>query len=277
MVDIRTEAALGFLGSQTQDKKLKREKQNIYDNNLPSHTISVVDFPGFSREKSMGSFTTNIAVESLNYYCCNNYIKLLDTLNRENIKMPILYTPNCKHLVDLCLSRSSGLVQFLSASAQEFKEYLKELRNVEENSNLPYKDIFSFINKTEIVYHFSWGSVKYDLMQIRQDALGHYSPHLNSFFLRRCGSKMISQLSSMLPNYYPNQMQLPSMPPSESVFAEKLTQFISGLIQPLIKTEPHIIYCLKAPEKEIHSNSVFLFRNSLILPTLLWTWYGYPH
>ncbi|CAG9324330.1 unnamed protein product [Blepharisma stoltei] len=276
LIDIRIEAALSLLSPEAK-KNINKEKKEIYENCLPAYSIMIVDFPGFAREKSMGSFTTNITIESLNYYCCNNYIKLLDSLERENIGMPVLNTPNCKHIVDLCLGKGSGLIHFLSADNATFKEYVNELHRVQSDENLPYKDIISFIEKNDIIYHFSWGSVKYDLTHLRNEAEGHYTLHLNSFFLRKCNSKLISVFSSVLPNFYLNQLKVPSDIPSESIFAEKLALSISSLIQPLVKIEPHIIYCIKAPEKEIQPGAVFLFRNSLILPTLLWTWYGFPH
>jgi hypothetical protein len=35
----------------------------------PKYKITILDFPGYTSENSLGAFSTNVAIEALNYYC----------------------------------------------------------------------------------------------------------------------------------------------------------------------------------------------------------------
>lgn len=100
----------------------QREKlRSLNDNCHKLKTISIVDFPGFRNNFSLGSFCSNLAFECLNFYASNSYMSLLASLAGEKVSMKFLEVPKSRYLVDFSLARDFGLLPNLPTA--DFDKY----------------------------------------------------------------------------------------------------------------------------------------------------------
>ena len=60
MIELRINAMRLNLSAE----KIREIRESIE----PRHSISIIDFPGYTDEDSLGAFSTNLAIEALNYY-----------------------------------------------------------------------------------------------------------------------------------------------------------------------------------------------------------------
>jgi len=263
------ELAFKWLNAKINTKLQKLSKDNC-------KSISIIDVPGFSREKSLGSLSRNVSIEVFNYYTSNDYLNLLESLSSQQISFPFLQTPRCKKLIDLFLS-PNGLVHCLSSTQKQYQASTKRIQGAISEPQGYFADIAQFTSETELKLNFSCGQVTYEFSSLRNEAAEHLSGELNYYFLKSCNSKLVQSalkyLSFSNPNFNPHTSPLPD----KSVYAQKLSEKVNLMLQPLINTSPYVIYCIRADKSDLAHCALSIVRNSLIVPSLLWNWYGFKH
>lgn len=122
--------------------------------------------------------------------------------------------------------------------------------------NLIQVDSSNFLN-----INYSWGSVSYDIGVLQAQSLAYTSSGPYPLFSKYCKNPVLRDFYSVI----------------KGGLGHRISIKVSQLLQPIIKLSPHMIYCIKTERDRLPKSTVFLLRNSLVLPTLVWSWYGYHH
>ena len=253
-VNARLQAYAAGLMKQRLDrcKPVQRKEEQTRITGL--YTISLVDFPGFHKIPSLGGFTANLAFECLNLFVADKLVGLLHSLNSDKISMNILSPPISKELVAVLMSKESGLLQ--SLDLESFDRYWKEFR-------LSHKDSeYISTSQNSISVKYTWGEIEYDINLLRQQAIKftHHS-EFNTFF-NRCSNPLLKRLVNTEP----------------LSISDMFRKDISVLIGPLVSYENSIVYFIKASKQGLeYGETIRVLRNTLVIPSLIWEWYGYRH
>lgn len=216
--------------------------------------IAIIDFPGFHTNSNIGGFTSNLAFECLNLFAADKLVGLLNSLKSDKINMNILTPPISKDLITVLMGKESGLLQ--SLDLENFEKYWKDFRS-------KYKDCAHIeTTQTSVIIRYTWGEIEYDICQLREQAIKftHHS-EFNSFF-NRCSNPLVKRLISTSP----------------LSISEMFRKDISVLLEPLVSYDNSIVYFIKAPNRMLNYNeTIRVLRNTLVIPCLIWEWYGYKH
>lgn len=239
-----------FSFEELQKKGLKKDEAK----SAAMYQVSLVDFPGFHQNSTLGGFCSNLSLESLNLFAADKLIGLLNSLQAEKISMNILPEPHCKDLVTILMSKEFGLLQ--SLDAENFDRYWKEFRlATKDNKQLVTANV-SFVVK------YTWGEVEYDLNQLRSEAKRFLHPSEFSYFFSKCSNSLVKKVVT----------------PCGLSLSETLRRDLSVLLEPLVGYENSLVYFLRASKGKLdYNDTIRLFRNTLIMPCLYWEWYGYQH
>lgn len=239
------------------------EAKNIFLNECTSkYCITILDFPGFTKEKSLGGLGINLAFESLNYYSSTNYIKLTNQLSSQKITMNNIKPCKSKAIVELFMNSQLNFMHSLSASEKEFNKFIDSLGTLDKN-----QDIIIFLTQKDFQVNFTFGSVIYNFEYLRQQSLRMFYNDFNMAFAKSCTSPILAKIpnsSQKTVRFVPN-------------FEECFTSALRKTLMPYLELSPFVIYCLKADNRVLERRGIEFVRNSLIEPTLVWKWYGYPH
>lgn len=216
--------------------------------------VSIVDFPGFHNNSSLGGFCSNLSLECLNLFAADKFVGLLNSLQTEKISMNILSEPFSRDLVTILMSKEFGLIQSLDIDS--FDRYWKEFRLVTKDN----KQIIT--TNVSVSVKYAWGEVEYDINQLRTEANRFIHPSEFSNFFSKCSKSMVKKLVTN----------------SGSNLSETFRRDLSVLLEPLVGFENSLIYFLKGNKGKLdYGDTIRLFRNTLIMPCLYWEWYGYQH
>lgn len=221
----------------------------------PTFSISILDFPGFNKEKSLGGLIKNLAFESLNYFCSSNYLKLIDQLSKQKISMAGLKDSKAKQVVEFFMKGGNSAFFSLFSNEKEFVSTWKKLKND------PVPEIFSFVNSDEFVIQYTNGDVRYNLQTLRTQAKQHFFNDFNSNFLKTCNIEILGK------KHTKSGLRI------EEVFTGSLRK----VLVPYLNLSPWVIFCLKSEVKGVDKKSLEFLRNSTVFPSLIWNWYGFPH
>lgn len=228
----------------------------------PVYTITILDFPGFTKEKSLSGIGINLAFELLNYYICTDYIKLLKKLSSQQITVQSLSDCKSKSVVESFMRNDCNFMHNLTGSEVDFKKF-KQLLQIKDSESLG--KVFS-VNANELHISYSWVDVNYNFLSIREEALQHYYQDFNKVFLKASSSQIVN--SEIIINK-PLRLQ--------SNFEENYTTALRKILMPYLYINPMVIYCIKTDGKAISKLALQVLRKSQIIPNLLWDWFGFPH
>lgn len=220
----------------------------------PMYSISILDFPGFNKEKSLGGLIKNLAFESLNYFCSSNYLKLVDHLSKQKVSISGIKDSKAKQVVEFFLKSNSVLFSLFS-NDKDFTSSWKPLKSD------PIPEIFSFISSEDFKIFYTNGSVTYNLPSLRSQAKQHFFTDFNSNFLKACSNEILGK------------RQAKSILRIDEIFTGSLRK----ILLPYLNLSPWVIFCLKSEIKAVDKKSLEFLRNSTVFPSLIWNWYGFPH
>ena len=233
------------------DSPLKGKKEERFS---PVYQIAVVDFPGFHHSNSLSGFCSNLSLECLNLFASERLLSLIHSFENEKISIKILQDPISRDLVSLLLSKEVGLLANLEQD--NFEKYWKEFRQVTKDH--PYIKT----SNLSLSIKYTWGEVDYDLASLRLEIKKIFHCSEFSLFFSKCSNNIVRKIVT------PGYLSL----------AESLRKDLSVLIEPLVGYDNSLVYFLKGFNGKLdYSDTIRLFRNTLILPALYWEWYGYGH
>ena len=246
----------------TKDLDLTKEDRKIIKLELqPRYKISILDFPGFTKEKTLGGLSVNLAFESLNYYCSSNYIKLLKKLSSQRIKVMNLQECRSKSVVEYFMKNEANFMHSIALPDGEYKKFKKLIKSNKS-------DVVSLEEENDLEVNFSWGTVKYNLAQLRNEALQHFYPDFNASLLKKSSSCIINSIN--------NEASIKNIRLGTN-FEEVYMKRLRKILMPHLEIEPFVIYCIKTDTKSLTKAALSTIRSTLILPNLIWHWFGYPH
>lgn len=216
--------------------------------------ISIVDFPGFHKNPTLGGFCSNLGFEYLNHFVSDKFINLLQALSVDKIDMKILNPPISKGVISILMSKESGLLQ--SLDLENFEKYWKEFRST-------FKDSLCVSTASStLTVKYTWGEVDYDIYSLRQEALKFIHPSEFNNFFTKCSNTLVKKLVNA----------------AGCSISETFRRDVSLLLEPLASYNKHLVYFIKASAQVLDYNeTIRLFRNTLVIPCLIWEWYGYQH
>ena len=240
-------------------KNWKTQKKLALESFKGKHFISIVDFPGFRENSTLGGFCTNLAAECLSFVSENNYLKLLTALAVERVKIDSLDMNKSRYIVDLLLGSKDGVLKNLTK--ENFPTYWKTLKKDIEDHEF-YREVMLF-NKSKFTVKHSFGEVEYNVTKLREKA--------SLFKNRKVVYKLLSHCSHPALGH-----KLKKNPPLN--LFDSLNQKISNLLSHVLSLKCHLVYFLSAPQNALdYSYTLSSLRNTLVLPLLIWKWYGYHY
>lgn len=276
MVEVRTEAALaGKDTTKWTETKEKQEKKSLRTAFQPVFSISLVDFPGFASEGSLGTLSKNMALETLHLYCSSSYVNLLSALATEGVRFQHLEIPRCKDIVDLFLGKDVALAANLGLSKSSFPPYWQDIQTLVQ-TEASVRGLTC--SETHFSLQYTWTKLTFALAGIRSEAAELFGTQLNSLFFKKCSATLLTRF----PQSQYKDVQSAKAASSACCFGERVSVSLSYLMKPLLSINPSVIYCLHSctnsdgdPDFPLHA-TVSLFRNSLLRPEIVWHWFGFP-
>ena len=258
-----TEARLQMLSSLNS---FSRDQSDSLKPSLhPLYTITILDFPGFTREKSLSGISINLAFETLNYYTCTSYIKLQKQLSSQNIILQNM--PECKAKVTVETFMRNDL-SFMHSMTLPEPEHRRFRQVLESYSSKDLSKIMSLAPTNNLFISYSWGDVEYNFSQLREESLRHFYEDFNSQFLKASSSLVLCALTQP-PTLKTLRLQ--------ANFEEAYTASLRKILMPHLGINPVVVYCIKSDFKGMSREAVVGVRSSQIIPNLVWHWFGYPH
>ncbi|CAG9321528.1 unnamed protein product [Blepharisma stoltei] len=250
-------------------KNKKEKSEDLFEKCRKMYTISIVDFPGFRNYETLGGFCSNLAFECLNFYSSGTYMKLLASLAEEKVSFKFLEIPKSRFIVDFSLAKDFGLLPNLISP--DFDRYWKAFKQTVSQEESDCRNIIQISSDSKFIMKYTWGETEYDINDLRNEACSSYSPQINYPFLVKCTNPIIA---SML-KFNEKREQFTG---SYYNFADFLRKSLTYLLGPLGENQCFVIYCMKTPSSRLdYEECISLFRSTLVIPSLLWEWYGYPN
>lgn len=259
--------------------------------NKPVKNLYFIDIPSEIDDQTLGGLSTNLSNECLNMFASNQYLTLVDRLERENINLKFIQPLHCADVVNSLIGEN-GLTRFLSKKFTEKLFYrfkakcntIPHLRNTIEFSEP--ENINSSTKPDQYVFRFKFSqkSVVYNLESLSLEA--------RSMSFSKRLINIIEMSNNKILRIILKKEHIKSNLLEAKTFFHFIHHNITEIFLPLQGLSPFLVYCFHSnnslkiffgdrsldkkpgwniPEKLTND----LCKNSLLMPVLYWEWFGF--
>jgi len=264
-------------------------KETVNNNSIKN--LFFIDIPSEVDDQTLGGLSTNLSNECLNLFASNQYLTLVEKLEKENINLKFIQPLHCVDVVNSLIGEN-GLSRFLSKKFTDKLFYrfkakcntVPYLRNTIEFSEPD--NINNSTKQDQYVFRFKFSqkTVVYNLESLSLEA--------RSMSFSKRLMNIIEMSNNKILRIILKKDTIKSNLLEAKTFFHFIHYNITEIFLPLQGLSPFIIYCFHSNnslkifygEKSLEKKSGWniperltndLCKNSLIMPVLYWDWFGY--
>ena len=256
-------------------------------NNLKS--LYFIDIPSEIDDQTLGGLSTNLINECLNLFASNQYLSLVEKLEKEKINIKFIQPLHCVDVVNSLIGEN-GLGRLLSKKFNDklfykFKSYCNSIPHLRKT--IEFSEPENLVEGTkpdQYIFRFKYSkkSVVYNLESLSLESR-------SMSFSKRLLNILELSNNKILKIVLKKDIKVNFLKPK--TFFHFLHHTISEIFSPLQDLSPFLIYCFHSnnslkiffgetidnkpnwniPEKL----TTDLCKHSLLMPVLYWEWFGY--